>query len=254
MPPANTATIIGLVDAGGSGGGSIGQTDQWDLVFHLAGWRHPGSPVVIGSRRCLLPVAKADLHSLMERVFPYSIIEAEIDDDSTTVPTNLRRIVRIGTKDPDLEALSSQLQKPIVLNDATLGRLEFQRKYGWFASQADWCGQAVKVSLSCASPEDPAAVLAAAARLFTEQAQWHERVRKYAVEKLLPLKNGSWLDEEEAEISSDEFLAKMSLTSISIDESGDLTFWHDDGDLFWGHAIQVTGSLSEGLTDADIPG
>jgi hypothetical protein len=29
---------------------------------------------------------------------------------------------------------------------------------------------------------------------------------------------------------------------------------HDDGDLFWGHSIQVTGTLDEGPTDADISG
>jgi hypothetical protein len=97
-------------------------------------------------------------------------------------------------------------------------------------------------------------MLEAARRLFAEQAEWHRRVREYAVDRLLPLKNDSWLDEDDEEMSAAEFLSRMRLTSISVDETGDLTFWHDDGDLFWGHAIQVSGSLSNGLTDADIPG
>lgn len=98
------------------------------------------------------------------------------------------------------------------------------------------------------------AVLEAATRLFSEQARWHHRVREYAVEQLLPLKNDTWLDEDEEAMSADEFLSKMSLESICVDESGDLTFWHNDGDLFWGHAIEIRGDLSDGLTDADIPG
>jgi hypothetical protein len=254
MSPANTRTIIGLVDALGSGGASDGQSNQWSLVFHWAGWRHPGSEVATGKRRCELPVSKDDLRSLMDLVGPYSVVEVELDEESTAEVTKLRRIVDGGAKDPELEQLALELQKPIVLNDATLGRLEYDRKYGWYAGRAQWCGQAVNIRLSCTRPEDASAVSEAAARLFKEQQHWHRRVQQYAVERLLPLKNGSWLDEEEEEISAAEFLSKMRLESISVDESGDFTFWHDDGDLFWGHAIQMRGNFTEGLTRADLPG
>ena len=155
-------------------------------------------------------------------------------------------------RDSELEQLAGQLQKPIVLNDATLGRLEYDRKYGWFAGRARWCGQEVDINLSCAHPEDPTAVLEAATRLFKEQTHWHRRVREYAVEQLLPLKNDSWLDEDEEEVSAAGFLSKMRLESISVDEAGNLTFWHNDGDLFWGHAIQISGNLTDGLAEADI--
>ncbi len=189
----------------------------------------------------------------MGLVTPYSIIEAEIDDESSTV-TKLRRIVNPKTRDVELEQLATQLQKPIVLHDATLGRLEYDRSHGSYEGRADWCGQIVEVSLSCANPEFSTAVLEAATQLFFDQAEWHRRVQEYAVERLLPLKNDSWLGENDEELSADEFVSRMSLKAISLDETGDITFWHDDGELFWGHAIQISGSLSEGLTDADIPG
>jgi hypothetical protein len=253
MPPATASTIVGLVDAGGSSGASLGRSDEWTLSFHLAGWRHAGSAVVFGNRRCELAVSRDDMRSLMDRVKPYSILEAEIDGSSTAAVLTLRRIVHVGTGDPELEQLARQLQQPIVVHDATLGRLEYDRKYGWFAGRAEWCGRAVGVRVCC-GPDDRADALAAAARLFSEQAQWQRRVREYAVEQLLPLKNRSWLDEDEEEKSADEFLAKMSIESISIDESGDVTFWHDDGGLFLGHAISISGTLSEGLANASIAG
>lgn len=254
MPPEIPSTIIGLVDAGGAGGGSVGGTGQWSLIFHLAGWRHPGSAVVVGERRCEMPVREADLRPLMDRVTAYTIVEAEIDGNSTAAVTKLRRIVRTGARDTDLEQLAARLQEPILLHDPTLGRLEYSRRFGKFEGRAEWCGRVVAVSLRCARPDDPAAVLGAAARLFAEQAEWDRRVREYAVEKLLPLKNDSWLEEAEAELSAGAFLSKMTLETISVEESGDFCFWHDDGDLFCGHAIQISGSLSGGLTDADIPG
>jgi hypothetical protein len=189
----------------------------------------------------------------MDLIGPFSIVEAEIDE-STSAVSRLRRIVQASARDSELEQLASQLQRPIVLHDATLGRLEYDRKYGWFAGRAEWCGKAVGISLSCTHPENPTAVLEAAKRLFTGQLQWQRRVREYAVEKLLPLKNDSWLDEDDEEMSADGFLSKMSLESISVDESGDIAFWHDDGEVFWGHAILISGNVSVGLTDADIPG
>lgn len=254
MPPESPSMIIGLVDAGGAGGGSVGGSGQWNLIFHLAGWRHPGSAVQVGKRRCETPVREADLRPLMDRVTAYTIVEAEIDDSSTATATKLRRIVRIGARDPDLEQLAARLQEPILLHAPILGRLEYSRRFGEFEGRAEWCGRVVAISLRCAHPDDPTAVLQAAAQLFVEQAEWDRRVREYAVEKLLPLKNDSWLEEDEAELSAGAFLSKMTLDTIAVEESGDFSFWHNDGDLFWGHAIQISGSLSEGLTDADIPG
>jgi hypothetical protein len=254
MSPATNRTIIGLVDAGGSAGCSVGQSDQWRLIFHLAGWHHPGSEVVTGNRRCELSVSRDGLNSLMDVVGPYSIVEAESDDGPEAAVTTLHRIVHVGAKDLELEQLARNLQTPIVLHHATLGRLEYNRRVNWFEGRAQWCGQEVKVSLSCSRSEEPTAVLDVASRLFNEQEQWDRRVREYAVEQLLPLKNGSWLDEDEEEISAADFLSKMSLESISLDEEGDLTFWHNDGDLFCGHAIQISGNLADGLKNADIPG
>ncbi len=254
MSPTTTRTIIGLVDAGGSAGVSDGQSGQWNLTFHLVGWRYPGSEIVIGHRRCKLPVSKDDLRSLMDLVGPYTVVEAEIDDRLEAGVTTLHRVVNVGAKDLELEQLARQLQQPIVLHDATLGRLEYNRRFGLFEGRAEWCGQDVKISLSCTRSEDPTAVLDVATRLFKEQARWDGRVREYAVEKLLPLKNDSWLDEDEKEISAADFLSKMSLESISLDEEGDLTFWHNDGNLFCGHAIQISGNLTDGLKNAGIPG
>jgi hypothetical protein len=46
----------------------------------------------------------------------------------------------------------------------------------------------------------------------------------------------------------------MTLESITVTPDGSFDFWHNDGDLFYGHSIQVSGNLSQGPTHADIPG
>ncbi len=90
--------------------------------------------------------------------------------------------------------------------------------------------------------------------LWSDPFMWKKRIDQYAVRELLDLKNGTWLEEGEAELTADQFIARMKLESIMISSDGKFEFWHDDGDLFWGHAIQVSGNVKDGPTQADIPG
>ena len=89
---------------------------------------------------------------------------------------------------------------------------------------------------------------------WADQAGWKRKVDEFAVAELLPLKNRSWLDDGEAELTPKQFKSRMKLMSVSVAEDGRFEFWHNDGDLFWGHSIQLCGTLKEGLNAADIPG
>ena len=252
--PRTGRTLLGLVSASGSGGGSIGQSNEWKLTFQLAAWHYAGAEVETEERYCSLPVAHSDLNDWMARVKPYAVVEIEIEDDSSERVFKVSRILRTDADDADLQRIAAELQTPIVISHPVFGKLECKRAFGWYVGRAEWNGKNIDVSLSCSKADDPISVLDAASRLFREQEEWGRRVNDYAVEQLLPLKNDSWLDEDEAELTKEQFLTKMKLESISVEEAGSFTFWHDDGDLFFGHSIQISGDFENGLTDADIPG
>ena len=90
--------------------------------------------------------------------------------------------------------------------------------------------------------------------IWKQQKAWEEKARSLAVRELLPLKNDLWLGEREKEFSPLRFRKRMTLKSVSIDRKGELEFTFADGNLFWGHVIQVGGSVKKGLTYADIAG
>jgi len=46
----------------------------------------------------------------------------------------------------------------------------------------------------------------------------------------------------------------VSLSSITVHPQGTFEFWYDDGDLFWGHSIMISGSIEKGLREAGIHG
>lgn len=98
------------------------------------------------------------------------------------------------------------------------------------------------------------AVLRRAHALWNDAAGWHARVLDRTVADLLDLKNDTWLDEDEKTVTADEFTQRIALQSVGIDGNGAFEFCFADGDLFWGHAIMVRGTLEEGPTATNIAG
>jgi hypothetical protein len=126
---------------------------------------------------------------------------------------------------------------------------EFNRREGVLPTEAS-----VTVYFSLDGCNDDQALVTMGETVCRDLSGWRQRIEDFAVEKLLPLKNASWLEEDEDEVTAEQFKSRMTLESVSFYPSGELEFMYTDGDLFWGHWIQVTGTLSEGPTHADIPG
>ena len=80
-----------------------------------------------------------------------------------------------------------------------------------------------------------------------------EKAKDYTTKKLLKLKNDLWLEEDEKEVAKKEFKARMKFTSLYV-FSESTNFYFDDGDLFWGHTIEVTVNQNLEFTDANIVG
>ena len=76
----------------------------------------------------------------------------------------------------------------------------------------------------------------------------------FAVERLLTLKNDSWLDDEEDEVTAAEFSSRLRPEGVTVYQDGQFEFFYSDGDLFWGHSIQLKGNIDQGLRSAAIAG
>jgi hypothetical protein len=133
------------------------------------------------------------------------------------------------------------------------GRLAYNAELNWWEGALP-TEPTAKVYFSLDKCEDEKALLDMGEKVCRNLPVWRKRVEDFAVEKLRPLKNGSWLQEGEDEVTAEQFKRRMSLESVSFYPSGEFEFMYTDGDLFWGHWIQVTGTISEGPTHADIPG
>lgn len=248
--------ITGVVDATGAGAGRSPGEDNWTVVFALAAWRVDGGALQRAPLRVRKVVPEAETASIYKVIRPNTLVALDaslVGKDAADIETAKLAAILETPSDPELQAVVDELSKPVTFEDPVLGTLTLDRSLDWFVGEVAWMGETVRVSVEAVGDDLPDALRTAHA-LWNDQTGWQTRVRDYAVEKLLELKNGTWLGEDESPVSPDEFRARMTLESITVDPEGSFSFFHEDGDLFWGHMIEISGNLDDGLRHADIPG
>jgi hypothetical protein len=250
--------ITGVVSASGVGAGKSHGQELWSLLMSFDAWRIGPGPLRTESLTIRRKVSDEELRTFQEIIDADTVIKIRARLAEVNVfgcpQALLEEFIQIDSSDSELHDYLAELQKPVTHEDDFFGTFTLDRRVHWYSVRVHWSGKTVDLHLSVEEHDDIDSALKVAHALWGDESSWNERVRDYAVQELLPLKNENWLDEDETELTPEQFKSKMTLESIAVYPDGSFEFWHDDGDLFWGHSIQVCGNLSEGLTGADIPG
>lgn len=258
LPTEPIVAVSGVVSASGVAGGMFKGDELWRMNFSLDGWRVGDAEVQSDALYVTRRVTEDELGEFRKLITSYAVIRirARVASDAVLGRSQalLEEFVGADTSDAELNARAEQLQRPVTFQDSSFGELTLDRRLEWFTGKAVWNGDEVSLNLSAKGREEVEEALATARSLWSSQELWHRRIGDFAVLELLRLKNDAWLDEDEAELTADQFKSKMKLETISVYPDGSFEFWHDDGDLFWGHSIQIGGNLAEGPNHADIPG
>jgi len=244
--------IAGVVDPRGAAGANNGQGTPWILQFTLDRWRGADGSLQSTPLDVRRECTDAELRSFMAQIDALSVIGARV---RLTGPRSAELVALAGrVNDAELAVRAAELATWPTREDARFGTLRLNLRLRWWEGEAEWDGDRVDLHLSVETDEEQEAALRTARALWDDQASWSERIQAFAVQELLPVKNESWLDEDEQPLSSEQFRDRMRLQSISAGPEGDFEFWHDDGDLFYGHSIQVWGTLTSGPKGAGIHG
>lgn len=99
-------------------------------------------------------------------------------------------------------------------------------------------GLAVPVTVPAEDPEDPPA-FGRAVEIVRGLGELIEVAEERAAWGLLDIKNESWRDPEEPEVTPDEFRSAIAVEGVWVHGDGSSEVYFADGDLFWGHAIVV---------------
>ncbi len=250
--------ITGLVGVSGSSASKIGNDHLWSLTIKFDAWRVGSGNLRRDPLTVRRKVSELELKKIRKKITAETIIKirARVSDDNIfgSPQALLEEIIKTNISDTVLNSCLEELKKPVTYADGVFGIFTFDRGLNWYRANVNWIEDSINLNLSIESNDDLNAALQTAHVLWNDKVMWNNLIRDYAVRELLSLKNESWLEEDEIEVTGEQFKDRMSLESITIYSDGSFEFWHDDGDLFWGHSILISGSLSKGLTDADIPG
>lgn len=247
---SDLSDIVGVISPESQGGWP--RSDDYEIHnFDLAAWRHADGDKLQSALTVLRPVPidsdyfadfeEGDilrLRVLLSADHSRAIVAEVIDDDFNA---------------PELAVVANELAKPVEIETERFGTLVLDRRINWFRGTVVWGGREVRISFDADDDLDISGQLQTAQTLFDAEQDWQPKIEEFAIKEKLSLAN-DWRDEDAKPITEQEFLDRMQLESISIQPDGEFEFWHNDGDLFYGHSIQISGSIEKGLTRSDIPG
>ena len=136
----------------------------------------------------------------------------------------------------------------------TINEFQYNSEFNWYESSRQINGIQAKIYVSDKEVKEVEALN----NRLNQAMDWvkndFELIKKYCADNLLELKNESWADSEEEQVTEEEFKNLLLLESIKIESDGRLELIFQDGDLFWGHLIVVRSDADYKLNYADIEG
>lgn len=174
-------------------------------------------------------------------------------------------VVEKNASEPRLDALKEHLLQPVSIEDASLGTFTLDRKYSCFEGTIDWIGTTCIVYMQ---PDEEDGDTAEKAHAYLQElhrniGEWDKKFRNFATEQLWELAN-EWYDGEDEEyededadiihITKEAFFNRISIQSIIIRPSGNLTMYYYDDDMFAGHSIEIDSNIDGTLKGTDIVG
>lgn len=249
--------ITGLVNTRGIGASKDGKETLWIMTFKFVVWRiGKGEMEEDLTIRC--KVTPKELKRFKRKIKADSIIKIKgrvlKENIYNSAQALMEEYVQSDVHDVEIKNYLAEISKPIIYKDDVLGTLNYDRKDSIFTNSILWGNKEIELTLSIGKMDDLDAVIEAAHILYKDQPIWNKRIVEYAIRALLPLKNECWLEEDEAELTEEQFEERMELDSISVRKDGSFEFWHDDGNMFFGHSILIEGNIIDGPQNADIPG
>jgi hypothetical protein len=142
------------------------------------------------------------------------------------------------------------------INHPSLGLLKFNDEHDWYEGKLTVRGILIDIVIYLDEDSKIEPVLSKIDCYADRLENYAESAKDYAVKGLLEIKNDTWLDIDNGEIplTPEQFKACMLLESIIFADDGSASFYHKDGDLFWGHCIVVEMDSSNNFQSAEIAG
>ena len=260
--------LVLLADGGGAGK----RSGFWDVSHYFIAYVDCQTGALhTGDGRIVYPVSdeEHDAGGILDRFRREGVyrlkarkkIPHEVPEGVTASSQNQFLIVEVLEEDapsPALEEVLAEYLRPVVVVDEVLGELTLDKDLDMFEGEVLWRGEQICVSLEVdAANEDTWADARRAMKtMLADQERWDRDMRAFAARELTALAC-EWrdsADEEVPEITEESFTRRIKLSSIVMDADGSFSAYFDDDDMFFGHCVTAYGTLTDGVTAANMEG
>lgn len=229
---------------------------SWEADFMLQPWRINGGPIDPRTLRVILGNLDRDTaNGFFDSCPSGAVVQfriAQLPDPQSADP----ELFAIGFDGEvaDAELRDFVISAPVFppYQHSRFGTFTRQHPHAPYAVPVRWAAHEISLRLDGDFSQLPQA--AGHAEAMMDQAlRWQADVTDCMHRDLYPLWNDVWRDDQPV-MGRDAWLARVRPTSLTVDGEGQFTVYFDDGDLFWGHAIEVSGSIAGGADRAGIVG
>ena len=256
-----------------AGGGGAGKRNGfWDVSHYFIAYVDCQTGALhTGDGRIVYPVSdeEHDAGGILDRFRREAVyrlkarkkIPHKVPEGVTASSQNQFLIVEVLEEDPPcpaLEEVLAEYRRPVVVTDEVLGELTLDKDLDTFEGEVLWRGEQIFLMLEVdAADEDTWADARRAMKaMLAEQDRWDRDMRASAARELTELAC-KWREsagEEVPEITEESFARRIELRSIAMDADGSFSAYFDDDDMFFGHCVTAYGTLTDGVTAANMEG
>lgn len=171
----------------------------------------------------------------------------------------LTEVLEEGVQDTYLQNLLDFYYTKVTVHSDVFGEMALDKELMWYEAEMTWRRKPVPVHIHVNDEKDDISeALAALEAFWNKKTQWDKKYRAFAAKKLLAAaneqqQNAADDDKPPKVYDADSFAKALSVESVEI-RNGKISVFYDDGGMFFGHAVQVTGTLADGAQSATISG
>lgn len=194
------------------------------------------------------------------RLLVRKCIPRKLESFESATLNNCYMIVKVleeNVQNDKLLEYKEYLSKPVEI-DTPYGKFVLDRSMSWFEGEIEVGGSEFTAFLE--TDEDNGETAELALKVFLKTAENFEdfdrKNKEFAADNLLDLAH-EWQESDDGEnepLTREQFIEAIGVSEWTVTPYGNMTLYYYDGDIFWGHAIEINIDEDGTIEDADIAG
>lgn len=187
-------------------------------------------------------------------------IPRKLESFESATLNNCYMIVKVleeNVQNDKLLEYKEYLSKPVEI-DTPYGKFVLDRSMSWFEGEIELNGLDFTAFLE--TDEDNGETAELALKVFLKTAENFEdfdrKNKEFAADNLIDLAH-EWQESDDGEnepLTREQFIEAIGVSEWTVTPYGNMTLYYYDGDIFWGHAIEINIDEDGTIEDADIAG